>query len=142
MYISRHDGRNFDNPAHGMGRDKAMDGMGAKAKSHVSSKSEGGEANKPSMQHTSETHGTSPHPTTGVHAVQVHHMGDHIMTHTHHDGGAVEPMNHANMAEAHAHAQSQLPSGADEQQDDAQGDSGMGSDTELAGLGGMTGDAA
>ena len=109
MYTSRHDGRNFDNPAHGMGRDKAMDGMGAKAKSHVSSKSEGGEANKPSMQHTSETHGTSPHPTTGVHAVQVHHMGDHIMTHTHHDGGQIQSDRHENMASVHQHLDQHLP---------------------------------
>lgn len=94
------------------------------------------------MPHASEMHGSTPHPATGVHGVMITHHEGHAMTHTHHDGGAVEPMKHANMAEAHAHAQSQLPSGADEQQDAEQGDSGMGSDTELAGLGGMTGDAA
>lgn len=68
--------------------------------------------------HSSETHGTMPHPSTGVHAVHIHHMGggSHV-THTHHDGGQIETQNHASADEAHAHAQASLPAGEGDQKE-------------------------
>lgn len=62
------------------------------------------------MKHASETHGTKPHPMTGVHAAMItHHEGGKAKTHTHHDGGEVETRDHMNLQEAHQHAQDALP---------------------------------
>ena len=72
----------------------------------------GGNMGKPGMDgkgssggfgeaHASE-HGTQPHPSTGVHAVHIHHHGSHVMTHTHHDGGHIESVQHSDMNAAHA----------------------------------------
>ena len=68
------------------------------------------EHGQPEEKHTSETHGTQPHPTTGVHAVHIHRMGGgKAMTHTHHEGGHIESQEHPTMGDAHAHAQQSLP---------------------------------
>ena len=82
------------------------------------------------MEHASK-HGTSPHPQTGVHAVAIHHHGDHVMTHTHHDGGQIESMQHGSLDEAHQHAQEQLPPDQMHQEPDA--------DDQMAGAGDMSG---
>lgn len=83
-------------------------------------------------KHTSETHGTQPHPSTGVHAVHVHHMGGgKAMTHTHHDGGEVESQEHPTMGDAHAHAQQAMPAadnGQDNDQDTMADNDSSGSD--------------
>ena len=60
--------------------------------------------------HAKEYAGTKPHPTTGVHAVHIHHMGGGMAkTHTHHDDGSIESQDHGSMAEAKGHADQMLP---------------------------------
>lgn len=102
-------------------------GKPAEAKQPEAAKPKEPEAKQPSehgtehaAEHTSKTHGTKPHPVTGVHAVHIHHHGEgqSVKTHTHHDGGNVEEREHNSMEEAHAHAQQQLPDTGAEPQDD------------------------
>ena len=130
-------GKHFANPQVGAFHDK----MGAEPKSETTAKSEHGEANMP---HSSETHGTQPHPKTGVHSVHVMHMGGgHAMTHTHHDGGHIESKHHASLQEAHDHAQSMLPPDEMENEEsmmhgEPDGDEGM--DEALGGMMGGSGE--
>lgn len=75
-------------------------------------------------EHTSKTHGTQPHPVTGVHAVHIHHMGGgRAKTHTHRDGGEIEEREHDSLEDAHDHAQNELPGG---DQGEPDGDEGAG----------------
>jgi hypothetical protein len=127
-------GKHFANPAVGRMHDKA----GSKP-TEVSEK--GAKPNAPSMSgdqgHASETHGTEPHPQTGVHAVMItHHGGGHAKTHTHHDGGHIETNDHANLAEAHAYAQQMLPLDEQSEQQPPMGGAPMG---DVAPLGNMMG---
>lgn len=104
MYTAK-SGKSFANPQVGAFHDKMAGGE--KPGTKPSGKSEHGEANEP---HSSETHGTQPHPKTGVHSVHVMHMGGgRAKTLTHHDGGHIESKEHGSMHEAQQHSQHQLP---------------------------------
>lgn len=86
-------------------------------------------------QHTSETHGTQPHPVTGVHAVHMHHMGGgKFQSHTHHDGGGVETQQHDGEQAAQQHVAESFPTDERDPQDEQQMGPPTGGD--LSGLGG------
>ena len=127
----------FANPAVGRMHDAAAQTKHpAPAHGKPGLKSESGEANEPNQQHSSQTHGTQPHPQTGVHAVHIHHMGGgKAMSHTHHDGGHIESQQHNSMDEAHQHAQSMLPANSGQPQAEPDGDEyALGGDDELGGM--------
>jgi hypothetical protein len=92
-------------------------------------------------QHAKEGAGTQAHPKTGVHAVHIHHMGGGMVkTHTHHDDGHIESQDHGSMAEAHQHAQSQLPDDEQEQaQDEPMPEAGASADAGISSLGSIAG---
>lgn len=130
-------GKHFANPAIGRMHDRG---------SEPSKESEkGGPANEPAASgdqggHTSQTHGTVPHPVTGVHAVHIHnHEGGKAKTHTHHDGGHIETRDHANLQEAHDHAQQMLPPDGVGGEPDADDRGGGGNIGDVAPLGEMMG---
>jgi hypothetical protein len=90
-------------------------------------------------KHITETHPgqTQPHPTTGVHAVAVHHKGGgKHTTHTHHEDGTVESKEHNTAAEAHGQVQNGLPSDGMDSGADPMGGGEDYSDV-LSGIGGQ-----
>jgi hypothetical protein len=134
-------GKNFANHQVGAFHDKmSKPGEGAVKKpgQDMSQKGEHGQANEP---HAQETHGTTPHPMTGVHAVMItHHGGGKAQTHTHHEGGQIEHAKHESMGQAQDHASQMLPADSEQQPEQQGGDEQGGMEEALSGM--MGGDAA
>lgn len=77
-------------------------------------------------QHLSETHGTMPHPKTGVHGVVAMHMGGgHHVTHTHHEGGSVAVDHHDSEESVHNHMAESLPNSDDSEHEIPNGEDYM-----------------
>ena len=115
-------GRSFGNAQIGRAIDKEAQ-MPHEGKAKTSEPSGEGHGMEQPHEHTSETHGTQPHPETGVHAVHVHHMGEgKYVTHTHHDGGHIAVDHHPNEAAMKEHVDQSLPNQGEEAENEPDGD--------------------
>ena len=88
--------------------EKSMD----KTKEMVHGKAQQPHGGGDTVEHITKTHPgtTEPHPVTGVHAFEAHHVGGGKYTsHTHHDGGEVETRHHEGAADMHSAMHEALP---------------------------------
>jgi len=129
-------GRSFGNAQMGRAIDRSEQSKGGMKHGQTSGKSETAKTpHAPAEPHHPALEGSTPHPATGVHGVMItHHEGQAHQTHTYHSpGGEPETMEHGSMAEAHEHAQQQLPADDMNEPNEPDGDEDMGTMGKMAG---------